>query len=88
MVRCKLSLGCGFRGVNDGPEGAPSEGLLGPDGQVHGVAALLYASAGTVVWPAGWVFLAIFFGGGMTVVLLLARNDPEFVAERRERIAC
>ncbi len=51
-------------------------------------AALLYASAGTVVWPAGWVFLAIFFGGGMTVVLLLARNDPECVAARRERIAC
>jgi hypothetical protein len=60
-------------------------------------AALLYVSAGTVVWPAGWVFLAIFFGGGLTVVLLLARNDPEFVAERlssqywednRSRIRC
>jgi hypothetical protein len=27
-------------------------------------AALLFESAGTVLWLAGWVFMAIFFGVG------------------------
>jgi protein-S-isoprenylcysteine O-methyltransferase Ste14 len=45
-------------------------------------AALLLVSAGTLLWPAGWVFLAIFFGFALAIVLWLAREDPELLAER------
>jgi protein-S-isoprenylcysteine O-methyltransferase Ste14 len=45
-------------------------------------AALLFVSAGTLLWPAGWVFLAIFFGFTLAIVLWLAREDPELLAER------
>ena len=45
-------------------------------------AALLFVSAGTLLWPAGWVFLAIFFGFALAIVLWLAREDPELLAER------
>jgi protein-S-isoprenylcysteine O-methyltransferase Ste14 len=45
-------------------------------------AALLFVSAGTVLWPAGWVFLAIFFGSALAIVLWLTREDPELLAER------
>jgi protein-S-isoprenylcysteine O-methyltransferase Ste14 len=45
-------------------------------------AALLFVSAGTVLWPAGWVFMAILFGFGLAITLWLARQDPELLAER------
>ena len=45
-------------------------------------AALLFVSAETLLWPAGWVFLAIFFDGSVAIVLLLARDNPELLAER------
>ena len=45
-------------------------------------AALVFVSAGTLLWPAGWVFLAIFFGFALAIVLWLAREDPELLAER------
>jgi protein-S-isoprenylcysteine O-methyltransferase Ste14 len=45
-------------------------------------AALLFVSAGTVLWPAGWAFMAIFFGFALMIVLWLARQDPELLAER------
>jgi protein-S-isoprenylcysteine O-methyltransferase Ste14 len=45
-------------------------------------AALLFVSAGTVLWPAGWAFTAILFGFGLAIVLWLAREDPELLSER------
>ena len=42
-------------------------------------AALVFGSAGTVLWPAGWVFLAIFFSVGLVMVLWLTREDPELL---------
>jgi protein-S-isoprenylcysteine O-methyltransferase Ste14 len=45
-------------------------------------AALLFESAGTVLWLAGWVFMAIFFGVGLAIVLWLAREDSELLVER------
>src|SRR5215216_552568 len=45
-------------------------------------AALLFVPAKTVLWPAGWVFLVIFFGLGLSLMLWLARDDPELLAER------
>ena len=45
-------------------------------------AALLFVCAGTLLWPAGWAFLALFFGFALAIVLWLAREDPELLAER------
>jgi protein-S-isoprenylcysteine O-methyltransferase Ste14 len=45
-------------------------------------AALLFVSAGTVRWPAGWVFIAEMGGLGLAVGLWLARHDPALLAER------
>ena len=45
-------------------------------------AALLFVSAGTLLWPAGWAFIAIFFSFAVAIVLWLAREDPELLAER------
>jgi hypothetical protein len=45
-------------------------------------AALLFVSAGTPLWPAGWVFMAIFFGFALVIVLWLGREDPGLPAER------
>jgi protein-S-isoprenylcysteine O-methyltransferase Ste14 len=45
-------------------------------------AALLFVCAGTLLWPAGWAFLALFFGFALAIVLWLARKEPELLAER------
>lgn len=45
-------------------------------------AALLFVSAGTLLWPAGWAFIAIFFSFAVAIVLWLARKEPELLAER------
>jgi protein-S-isoprenylcysteine O-methyltransferase Ste14 len=45
-------------------------------------AALLFVPAGTLLWPAGWAFMALFFGFTLAMVLWLAREDPELLAER------
>ena len=46
------------------------------------VSAFLFVSAGTLRWPAAWVYLLIFMGGGVWVTLDLARHDPALLAER------
>ena len=45
-------------------------------------AALLFVSAGTLLWPAGWAFIALFFSFALAIVLWLAREEPELLAER------
>jgi protein-S-isoprenylcysteine O-methyltransferase Ste14 len=45
-------------------------------------AVLLFVSAGTVRWPAGWVFLAEMGVLGLAVGLWLAHHDPALLAER------
>jgi hypothetical protein len=46
------------------------------------VAAVLFGAAGTLRWPAAWVYLGVFavmsFGGGFW----LARHDPALLKER------
>jgi hypothetical protein len=44
--------------------------------------ALLFVSAGTLLWPAGWAFIVLFFGFALAIVLWLTREDPELLAER------
>ena len=45
-------------------------------------AALLFVSAGTLLWLAGWAFMALFFGFALAIVLWLARKEPELLQER------
>ena len=68
--------------VNDGPEGAPSEGLLDPAGRVRSVHRTALRVRGDGALAAGWVFLAIFFGSALAIVLWLARDAPELLAQR------
>jgi len=44
--------------------------------------ALLFGSAGTIRWPAGWAYLILFFVGASWITLFLARHDPALLAER------
>jgi protein-S-isoprenylcysteine O-methyltransferase Ste14 len=43
---------------------------------------ILFGAAGTLRWPAGWVFLAELGGFGLAIGLWLARHDPALLAER------
>jgi protein-S-isoprenylcysteine O-methyltransferase Ste14 len=43
---------------------------------------LLFVSAGTLHWPAAWVFLATIAILGVTCGLWLAKTDPALLAER------
>lgn len=48
--------------------------------------ALLFGAAGTLRWPAGWVFLLLFFAAaGMISRMLFARN-PDLLRERLKPI--
>lgn len=44
--------------------------------------ALLFASAGTLHWPAAWVFLGTMAALGLVGGLWLAKVDPALLAER------
>jgi protein-S-isoprenylcysteine O-methyltransferase Ste14 len=56
--------------------------LLEVFGEFAVFAALLFVCAGTLLWPAGWAFMALFFGLALAIVLWLAREEPELLAER------
>ena len=45
-------------------------------------AAALFLPAGTIAWPAGWVFLILFFGFVIATSLWLLRYSPGLLAER------
>jgi protein-S-isoprenylcysteine O-methyltransferase Ste14 len=59
-----------------------TKGLLALTAEFAVFAALLFVSAGTVRWTAGWMFMAIFFGFGLAITLWVGREDPELLAER------
>lgn len=44
--------------------------------------AALFLPAGTLRWPAAWVFLALLFGFSFALTAWLLRRNPELVAER------
>ena len=46
------------------------------------IPALLFLSAGTLAWPAAWIFLAEYLIGGLAIMLWLARRDPGLFKER------
>ncbi|MEJ0023734.1 MAG: isoprenylcysteine carboxylmethyltransferase family protein [Alphaproteobacteria bacterium] len=43
---------------------------------------ILFGSAGTLRWPAGWYFLFLFFGAAALITARLARHDPALLDER------
>jgi protein-S-isoprenylcysteine O-methyltransferase Ste14 len=49
---------------------------------VVALGALLFASAGTLAWPAAWVFLIVSAIIGPACGLWLAKTDPALLAER------
>lgn len=46
------------------------------------IGALLFGAAGTVQWPAAWVFLAEVSGSSLALTVALAHDDPALLAER------
>jgi len=45
-------------------------------------ALVLFLAAGTIAWPAGWAFLALFFGFTIALSLWLLRHNPALLTER------
>jgi len=45
-------------------------------------AGVLFGAAGTLDWPSGWAFLALFAATSVTISLWLASIDPGLLAER------
>ncbi|HEX2594190.1 MAG TPA: isoprenylcysteine carboxylmethyltransferase family protein, partial [Rhizomicrobium sp.] len=43
---------------------------------------VLFGAAGTVRWPQGWAFLAVFFGCSLWVTEAIYQRDPALLAER------
>lgn len=46
------------------------------------MSGLLFGAAGTIYWPAAWVYLVLFFAAVAWVTARLARHDPALLAER------
>lgn len=42
----------------------------------------LFVPAGTLAWPAGWLFLALFFGFYVAITIWLVRHNPGLLQER------
>jgi protein-S-isoprenylcysteine O-methyltransferase Ste14 len=55
---------------------------LAPAGEALVFSALLFGGAGTIVWPAAWAYLALFFIGASWLTVMLARHNPALLAER------
>ena len=51
-------------------------------GMVATFAAALFLPAGTLAWPAGWLYLALFFAFVIALSIWLVRVDPALMAER------
>ncbi len=50
-------------------------------------AALLFGGAGTVLWPAGWLYLALFLGCALMMSLRLMQYDPGLLEERMKPLS-
>jgi protein-S-isoprenylcysteine O-methyltransferase Ste14 len=45
-------------------------------------AAVLFVAAGTLAWPAGWLFLVLFFGFVIVLSAWLLKTNPSLLTER------
>jgi protein-S-isoprenylcysteine O-methyltransferase Ste14 len=50
--------------------------------QVAVFGVLLFGAAGTLRWPAAWIYLVLFFAGVVILTVFMARHDPALLAER------
>jgi protein-S-isoprenylcysteine O-methyltransferase Ste14 len=48
------------------------------------MALALFATAGTVRWTHGWVFLGAFSGSALAITIYLARKDPALLERRTQ----
>jgi protein-S-isoprenylcysteine O-methyltransferase Ste14 len=46
------------------------------------VVLAFFLPAGTVIWPAGWVFLGLLFASSLSVTWWLLKYDPGLIEER------
>jgi hypothetical protein len=46
------------------------------------LALALFAPAGTLAWPVGWLYLVLLFGFFLSVNAWLSRRDPGLLEER------
>jgi protein-S-isoprenylcysteine O-methyltransferase Ste14 len=44
--------------------------------------AILFGAAGTIDWPAGWVFVVEFHGAALAIGLWLAKHNPQLLEKR------
>jgi protein-S-isoprenylcysteine O-methyltransferase Ste14 len=51
-------------------------------GMIIVFALALFLPAGTLVWPAGWLFLLLFFGFVIALSLWLLKHNPALLTER------
>ena len=49
---------------------------------IGGLGALFFMLAGTLNWPAAWLFLLVMLLWGLATGFWLARHDPALLAER------
>jgi len=49
-----------------------------------GLAALMFAAAGTVTYWQGWLFLVTFIGSSVALGLYFVRHDPALIARRMQ----
>jgi len=45
-------------------------------------ALLLFGGAGTLAWPAAWIYVVMVFVASVLICRMLARDDPELLKER------
>lgn len=51
-------------------------------GMIVVFALVMFLAAGTIAWPAGWVFLLLFFGFTVSLSRWLLKNSPGLLTER------
>lgn len=59
-----------------------TKALLGGLFQVLLFPLVLFLAAGTIVWPAGWLFLLLFYGFVVITARMLFRRNPDLLGER------
>src|SRR5262245_25343265 len=60
----------------------PSQSAVPIAGMAAVFGAVLFVPAGTLRWPAAWIFLVLMFGFTIAIGVWLQRHDPGLLAER------
>lgn len=64
------------------PKILTGKALVGGLSQLLLFPLVLFLTAGTLVWPAGWIFLLLFYSFVVVVVRHLATHNPSLLEER------